>query len=516
VRIISVGGGPAGLYLGILMKRADPRHQITVLERNRPDDTFGFGVVFSDATLENLGRADAESYAAIRGSFAHWDDIDTHWRGQVLRSTGHGFCGMERRVLLDILQKRCLELGVELRFEHEVRDLDQLAASADLVLGADGVASTVRAARAAGFGPEIDVRPNRFVWLGTTFPFKSFTFYFKENEHGLWRVHAYRYRDNGSTFIVETTAEAFAAAGLTPENEDASIAYLERLFAAELGGHRLIKNRSIWRSFPTVRNRSWHDRNVVLVGDAAHTAHFSIGSGTKLALEDSIALAEALLAEGDVEAALDRYEAARRPPVESLQRAAQVSLEWFEGTERYRSMDGIQLAFSLLTRSLRVSHDNLARRDPALVAQVDRWFAAREGVEARPPALVPARVGGVALANRIAVEDAAAAAAVRAAHGIGPGLVLNGAALRIARVPGGDGARAVSLAADALAGGADAVLVGESRPGTARQASVAVADRVRNEAGVPTIVAGGIASLDDVSTIVAAGRADLCVLDVAR
>jgi len=509
------------MYLGILMKRADPRHEVTVLERNRPDDTFGFGVVFSDATLENLGRADPESFAAIQGSFAHWDDIDIHWRGQVLRSTGHGFCGMERRLLLQILQRRCRELGVELQFEREVRDVRELAAGADVVLGADGVASTVRAQLAGGLGPEIDVRPNRFVWLGTTFPFKAFTFYFKENQHGLWRVHAYRYTHEGSTFIVETTADAFAAAGLSAEDEDASIAYLEALFADELDGHRLIKNRSIWRNFPTVRNRAWHDKNVVLLGDAAHTAHFSIGSGTKLAMEDSIALAQALLAgqpgDGGVEAALAAYERARRPSVESLQRAAQVSLEWFEGTERYRKMEAIQFTFSLLTRSLRVSHDNLARRDPSLVAEVDRWFAAREGVEARPPALVPLQLGGAPLANRLAVDGGErAAAALQAAHGARPALLLapeGGPTLRIARVPAGDGARAVALAADAIASGADAVLVGESRPGAPRQANVAVADRVRNEAGVPTIVAGGIASLDDVSTIVAAGRADLCVLD---
>ncbi len=520
MRIVSVGGGPAGLYLGILMKRADPRHQVVVLERNRADDTFGFGVVFSDATLENLGRADPDSYAAIRRAFAHWDDIDIHWRGEVLRSTGHGFCGMERRVLLQILQARCQELGVELHFEREVRGLDELCAGADLVLGADGVASHVRGVRAAGFGPAVDVRPNRFVWLGTTFPFQSFTFYFKENEHGLWRVHAYRYRDAGSTFIVETTAEAFARAGLVAEDEDASIAYLERLFAAELAGHRLVKNRSIWRNFPTVRNQRWHDGNVVLLGDAAHTAHFSIGSGTKLAMEDSIALAAALQAEGTVEAALDRYERERRPAVESLQRAAQVSLEWFEGTERYREMDGIQLAFSLLTRSLRVSHDGLARRDPALVARLDAWFAARAGVEARPPALVPVKLGAATLENRIAVDgrggSAGAALGLPGFDGVRPALFLGGeraGAPRIARIAASDPGLAVARAADALAAGADAVLVGESAPGLGRMAHVAVADRVRNETGAVTIVAGGISTMDDVSTIVAAGRADLCVVD---
>jgi anthraniloyl-CoA monooxygenase len=372
--------------------------------------------------------------------------------------------------------------------------------------------------RAAGFRPEVDVRRNRFVWLGTTFPFQAFTFYFKENEAGLWRVHAYRYRESGSTFIVETTAEAFARAGLTAEDEDGSIAYLERLFADELAGHPLIKNRSIWRSFPTVRNRRWHDRNVVLLGDAAHTAHFSIGSGTKLALEDSIALAQALTSEGDVSSALARYERERRPSVESLQRAAQVSLEWFEGTERYRGMDPIQFAFSLLTRSLRVSHDNLARRDPALVAKIDHWFAAREGVEPRPPALVPMRLGQARLENRIVVEGGVAtsahADAVLASHGVRPGLVLGTAGQpRIARVPSGDPTAALARAAEAAAAGAQCVLVGENGPGVGRQAHVALADRVRHEVGVPTIVAGGIASLDDVSTIVAAGRADLCVLD---
>ena len=293
MKIVSVGGGPAGLYLGILMKRADPSVAVTVLERNRADDTFGFGVVFSDATLDNLAAADPESFELIREAFAHWDDIDIHWRGQVLSSTGHGFCGMERRLLLRILQDRCRALGVELLFEHEVDEagIEALVASADVLLGADGVSSGVRQHFAADLQPDIDVRPNRFVWLGTQFPFQAFTFYFKENDHGLWRVHAYRYRDAGSTFIVECTAETFARAGLAEDDEDGTIAYLEELFGAELAGHSLTKNRSIWRSFPTVRNRRWHSGNAVLVGDAAHTAHFSIGSGTKLAMEDAIALA---------------------------------------------------------------------------------------------------------------------------------------------------------------------------------------------------------------------------------
>jgi anthraniloyl-CoA monooxygenase len=485
-----------------------------VIECDGSDDTFGFGVVFSDATLENLSRADPESQRAIRASFAHWDDIEFHWRGSVLRSTGHGFCGMERRLLLRILQERAAALGVELLFEREVGDVAALAREADLVLGADGVASGVRQV-VAGFGTEIDLRPNRFVWLGTTFPFPAFTFYFKESAEGLFRVHAYRYTQNGSTFIVECTADTFARTGLAADDEDATIAYLGRLFSAELAGHPLIKNRSIWRQFPTVRNRSWHSGNVVLLGDAAHTAHFSIGSGTKLAMEDAIALSQALIAGPDLEAALGRYEAERRPTVEGLQRAAQVSLEWFEGTERYAAMEPLQFFYSLLTRSLRVSHGGLARRDPALVEAVDHWFAARTGSGRRAPALAPFELGGRALPNRLAGMRAGTV------EGEPIGLVLErvlepgddlAAATRpvVERLPL-DEAGAVARAAELAAAGADAVLVGISGA-AARLAHVALADRVRNEAHVTTIAAGGITSLDEVSTIVAAGRADLCVV----
>jgi anthraniloyl-CoA monooxygenase len=515
MRIVSVGGGPAGLYTGILMKQADPSHSVTIIERNRPDDTFGFGVVFSDATLENLSRADPVSHRAIRASFAHWDDIEIHWGGRALRSTGHGFCGMERRLLLHILQERCLELGVEIAFEQEVADVAALAREADLVLGADGVASGVRQALADGLGPAVDLRPNRFVWLGTTFPFQAFTFYFKDSPEGMFRVHAYRYTADGSTFIVECTADTFAATGLSPDDEDGTIGYLEGVFAEELDGHRLIKNRSIWRQFPTVRNRRWHSGNVVLLGDAAHTAHFSIGSGTKLAMEDAIALRKALVAGPDLETALDKYEAERRPVVEGLQRAAQVSLEWFEGTERYRGMDPLQLTFSLLTRSLRVSHAGLARRDPVLVDAVDTWFAGRAGCQPRQPALVPFRLGGQVLHNRLVTLGGQ-----REVNGQPVGLVLDRvlepdadlAAARaagpvIVRLPVDDPSRAVALARQIQA---DAVLVGE--PGGVRLGNVVLADRVRNEAGVVTIAAGGISSIDEVSTIVAAGRADLCLV----
>ncbi|MGH7306739.1 MAG: bifunctional salicylyl-CoA 5-hydroxylase/oxidoreductase [Candidatus Rokuibacteriota bacterium] len=413
MRIVSIGGGPAGLYFSLLMKKSDPAHDVTVVERNRADDTFGFGVVFSDATLEHVAQADRESHAEITSHFAHWDDIDIHYRGRVLTSAGHGFAGMSRQLLLDILQKRCAELGVKLAFEREVGDLAEYA-DADLILGADGVNSVVRSRYAEHFQPQIDWRPNKFAWLGTTFPYPAFTFLFKESPHGLWRVHAYRYDASMSTFILETTEDTWRRAGLDQADEDQTLAFCERLFAPELQGHRLLKNRSLWRNFPTVRNASWRHRNVVLVGDAAHTAHFSIGSGTKLALEDAIALAQALQRHTDVGRALAVYEEDRRPEVERLQRAAQVSLEWFEAAERYHGrLEPIQFAMSLLTRSLRVTHDNLKLRDPGFVAEVDRWFASRAEQQSRvtipavpppPPMFTPFRLRQMLLSNRIVVS----------------------------------------------------------------------------------------------------------------
>jgi anthraniloyl-CoA monooxygenase len=396
MRIVSIGGGPAGLYFAILMKKADPSHDITVIERNRANDTFGFGVVFSDATLGKLEEADPETYREITNQFAHWDNIDIHYRGSLITSTGHGFCGLSRITLLTILQKRAQALGVKILFEKEVSDLEPYL-GADLVLAADGVNSTVRTKYAAHFGPSINWRPNKFVWLGSTRPLSAFTFWFKETEHGLWRVHAYQYEKGHSTFILETTDAAWRKSGMDKANEDDTIAFAEKVFAAELDGHKLLKNRSIWRSFPTVRNARWTYKNVVLVGDAAHTAHFSIGSGTKLAMEDAIALAKTVQARRS----LEEYEQARRPEVEATQRAAQVSLQWFEDTERYMNMEPLQFAFSLLTRSLRIEHTNLKMRDPKFVAKVDEWFAKKPGI---PPLFTPYKLRSMELKNRVVVS----------------------------------------------------------------------------------------------------------------
>ena len=419
MKIVSIGGGPAGLYFAILMKQADRAHDITVLERNRLDATFGFGVVFSDATQDNLAEADRRTYEEMAHSFYHWDDINVHFNGTVITSTGHGFSGLSRQALLTVLSRRAAQLGVCIEVGTEIRDVTAYA-DVDLVLGADGFNSTVRQQFSEQFKPSIDWRTNRYVWLGTTQPFPAFTFYFKRDRHGLWRVHAYQYERGHSTFIVEATEATWRAAGLDRANEDGTLAFCEELFREELQGHRLLTNRSVWRNFGTVRNERWHHGHFVLLGDAAHTAHFSVGSGTKLAMEDAIALVRALQEGGaarrDIPAALAAYEAERRPVVESLQRAAQVSLQWFEDTERYMDLDPLQFAFNLLTRSLRITHDNLKVRDPKFVERIDRWFAGKaagqSGIEAPrqapppppPPLFTPFRLRDLLLRNRVVVS----------------------------------------------------------------------------------------------------------------
>ena len=397
MRIVCAGGGPAGLYFAIQMKRRDPSHRIAVFERNGPDDTFGWGVVFSDETLRNLEGADPLSKQEILESFAHWDDIDIHFKGRVITSGGHGFCGIERRHLLNILQRRAMALGVELLFQ---RELDDAAAfpDADLIVAADGINSRVRGRYAAHFKPTIDVRKNRFIWLGTHRMFQAFTFIFVETAYGWFQAHAYRFNHDTSTFIVETTEQNWRAAGLDQLDTAGTIGFCERLFEPWLQGHRLLANMnhlrgSQWLNFPRVANESWVMGNVVLMGDAAHSAHFSIGSGTKLALEDAIALARAFDTHGtNVPAALAAYEAERKTEVLRVQSAARNSTEWFENVARYVHLEPEQFAYSLLTRSQRISHENLRLRDRPWLEGMERWLADRAGHPAHrpiPPMFLP-------------------------------------------------------------------------------------------------------------------------------
>jgi anthraniloyl-CoA monooxygenase len=415
MRIVCAGGGPAGLYFAIQMKRRDPSHRITVIERNRPYDTFGWGVVFSDETLRNLEGADPPSTQEILDSFAHWDNIDIHFKGRTITSGGHGFCGIERKHLLNILQRRAEALGVELVFQREIEDVAEFP-EADLIVAADGVNSRIRSRYAAHFKPQIDVRKNKFVWLGTHRVFEAFTFIFVESEFGWFQAHAYRFNHDTSTFIVETTEANWRAAGLDELDTAGTVAFSERLFAPWLDGYRLLTNMnhlrgSAWINFPRVINENWVMGHVVLMGDAAHSAHFSIGSGTKLALEDAIALACAFDKCGaDVPVALATYEAERKIDVLRIQSAARNSTEWFENVARYTHLEPEQFAYSLLTRSQRISHENLRLRDRPWLEGVERWLAERAGhptSQPIPPMFLPFRLRDMLLTNRIVVSPMA-------------------------------------------------------------------------------------------------------------
>jgi anthraniloyl-CoA monooxygenase len=414
MRIAVAGGGPGGLYFAALAKQLDPTRDITVWERNPPGDTYGFGVVFSDETLGGIEHADPVIHDAMSGGFARWDDIDVHFRGQVITSGGHGFAAMSRRELLRILRERCADLGVPVRFCEFAPAAVRLRAQFDLVVAADGINSTVRS---EAFGPTFESRHCRYIWFGTDKVFDAFTFDIRETEAGVMQVHAYPYDATGSTLIVEMTDDVWRAAGFAsapavtaPEalrpgdSDEHAIKRCEEIFADLLDGHRLIGNNSRWITFTTLRCDTWHDGNVVLLGDAAHTAHFSIGSGTKLAMEDALALAACLAEEPTVERALTAYEAERKPVVVSTQRAAQASLEWFETLKQYVHQDPLRFAFNLLTRSRRVTYENLKLRDPEFVARVDAWFAASLGEPDRPPMFHPLALRDVTLPNRVVVS----------------------------------------------------------------------------------------------------------------
>jgi anthraniloyl-CoA monooxygenase len=406
MKVSVVGAGPAGLYLGILLAKADPAHEIRVMERNPPDATFGWGVVFSEETLGALRDADQPTYMEITDTFARWDTVDIRYRGQILRSGGHSFSAIARKQLLLILQRRCHELGVKLEFGVEV-DASSDVGPADLVVAADGVNSVFRRRWAEELGSVVEPQGGKYVWFGTDLVLDAFTFVFRDTEHGLFQVHSYPFDERTSTFIVECPEATWRQAGLDQMDEQESIAFCERLFAEDLAGHRLLSNRSVWLDFLRVSNRTWHHGNVVLLGDAAHTAHFSIGSGTKLAMEDATSLANAFVRHRDVEAAIVDYELERQPVVERAQQAADDSAAYFERVGHHAQLAPIQFAFNLLTRSGRISHANLQLRDAELVRSLDSWLdgAARPGAPPRalapPPAFAPLSVGGLTLANRI-------------------------------------------------------------------------------------------------------------------
>ncbi|KRB64211.1 bifunctional salicylyl-CoA 5-hydroxylase/oxidoreductase [Noviherbaspirillum sp. Root189] len=441
MKIVCIGGGPAGLYFGLLMKKRNPAHDITIIERNRPYDTFGWGVVFSNQTLGNLSVADEETARTILQSFNHWDDIDVHIKGKTVTSGGHGFCGIGRKRLLNILQERCEQLGVKLVFETDVVDDQTVTAEygADLVIASDGLNSRIRTRYADTYQPDIDMRQCRFVWLGTKKMFDAFTFAFEQTEHGWFQAHIYQFDGDTSTFIIEAPEETWQKAGIDKMSQEEGIAYCEKLFARYLDGYPLLSNAkhlrgaAIWIKFPRVICNAWVHWNqidgknvpVVLMGDAAHSAHFSIGSGTKLALEDAIELARCFDMHGKdgMEKVLDAYQELRSVEVLKIQSAARNSMEWFENVQRYAYLEPEQLAYSMLTRSQRISHENLRLRDPDYVQRYEQWIAERSfaqaglpmpdnGKQAPPPMLTPFRLRGTVLKNRIVVSPMAQYSAV--------------------------------------------------------------------------------------------------------
>ncbi|MFZ2029364.1 MAG: bifunctional salicylyl-CoA 5-hydroxylase/oxidoreductase [Vitreimonas sp.] len=410
MRVACVGGGPAGLVFAISIKLRDPAHEIVVFERNAPGDTFGWGVVFSDQTMDNLRANDPKSAAEIEAGFAHWDDIDVHIHGQTITSSGHGFVGIGRKRLLNILQDRARELGVRLEFRTEVEPTPELFAAYDLVLGCDGANSKLRKAFEPEFGVDIDIRPNKYIWLGANKAFSAFTFAFEQTEHGWIWAHAYKFDESNSTFIVECSEKTWRAAGLDEMSQDETCRFAEKLFAKYLDGATLDTNAkhlrgSAWLNFPRIVCETWHRGNLILMGDAAHTAHFSIGSGTKLAIEDAIKLTQVLHGGKSLAEALAEYHAERQVEVLKLQNAARNSTEWFENIDRYANLQPLQFAYSLLTRSQRVSHENLRLRDKSFVRNVETWFAGKALSDNPPPPMfAPLKLREMQIANRVVVS----------------------------------------------------------------------------------------------------------------
>ncbi len=418
MKIACLGGGPAGLYFAISMKLRDPSHDITVIERNKPDNTFGWGVVFSDETLDNFAENDAVSAASIRQHFAYWDDIAVVHDGTRTLSTGHGFCGIGRKQLLILLHQRAKELGVDLQFQTEVEDVESYQRDYDLVIASDGLRSKIRTKYEEHFKPDIDVRDCKFIWYGTKQKFDdAFTFIFEKTDKGWLWAHAYQFDDEHATFIVECSTQTHQNYGFDEMSQEESIAVCEKIFAKHLNGESLLTNAghirgSAWINFPRVLCERWSHENVVLMGDAAATAHFSIGSGTKLAMESAAALAEYLQTEPSMQAAFDKYEDARRLEVLKLQSAARNSLEWFEDVERYLDLDPVQFNYALLTRSQRISHENLRLRDPKWLESAEQWFRCKDGYcsedsKVRAPMFTPYKLRGMELDNRVVVSPMA-------------------------------------------------------------------------------------------------------------
>ena len=411
-RIVCMGGGPAGLYSAILLRKAVPGARVEVYERNRENDTFGWGVVFSDQTMGNFRNADSASHGAILANFHHWDDIAIHFGGREFLSGGHGFCGIGRKQLLHILQERARELGVHQTFRHEIED-ERAFADADLIIASDGGNSGIRNRHAETFLPDIDRRKCRFIWLGTTQAFSAFTFAFEHTAHGWFQIHAYQFSKDLSTVIVETREETWKAHGLDGYDTAQSIAFCEQLFGRYLGGHHLQSNAthlrgSAWLNFNRVICKRWHHGKLVLIGDAAHTAHFSIGSGTKLAMEDAISLTHHVTSGAALDGALNSYREERHLEVIKLQSAARNRMEWFENVARYARLPPEQFAYSLLTGSQRIGHENLKLRDPQFVSGYERWLATHNGTEhSRPPMFLPFKLRELELANRVVVSPMA-------------------------------------------------------------------------------------------------------------